>query len=211
MRTTAHVSVRHAALADAPPLTSTLVSALVNTPDTAWFIPDDDARRAVFAELCAGLIDYVLGNGGGMVYTVEDRSAAGIWYPSTSTLPSLVTFLSRAHAHSPAGERIRQAEAVLAAHSPAIRHHRLGYLGVTPDRQRSGLGTALLRHRHATFDSAGISSYLVATSPGSRDLFARHGYRLMHRAPIRLPHDGPTFWPMWRQPRSGHAHPRNPR
>ncbi|MDG4790170.1 N-acetyltransferase [Micromonospora sp. WMMD1102] len=211
MRTTAHVTVRHATFHDAPPLTSTLVNALVDTPDAEWFIPDDDTRHAVYAELCTGLIDYILDNRSGVVYTVDDQSAVAIWYPDTSTPPSLVTFLSHTHAHSPTAERIRQAEAALAAHSPSIRHHRLGYLAVAPDRQCTGLGGALLRHRHATFDSAGIPAYLVATSTGSRDLFARHGYRLMRHAPIRLPHGGPAFWPMWRQPCAAEALPRNPR
>ncbi|MFV2008563.1 MULTISPECIES: GNAT family N-acetyltransferase [unclassified Micromonospora] len=84
-------------------------------------------------------------------------------------------------------------------------HTYLAYLGVAPDRQRHGMGTALLTHRHTTCDTAGTGIHLVATSHGARRLYQRHGYYDTTPTPIHLPDGGPPLWPMWRQPRTPHA------
>jgi hypothetical protein len=42
-----------------------------------------------------------------------------------------------------------------------------------------------------------VPAYLVASSPPSRDLYARHGYRSGELFSVP---DGTPFWPMWRDP-----------
>lgn len=80
---------------------------------------------------------------------------------------------------------------------PEEPRHHLALLAVDPARQGGGLGSTLLRHHHATLDGNGTPAYLEASSPGSRDLYRRHGYEL--RETFALP-DGTKFWPMWRPP-----------
>ncbi|GAB3958082.1 hypothetical protein GCM10027614_74860 [Micromonospora vulcania] len=89
---------------------------------------------------------------------------------------------------------------MFAANHPHTDHHHLAFLATRPDRQGQGLGTALLEHHHAWLDEAGMPGYLEASSPRSRDLYARNGYRTGE--PFRVP-DGTPFWPMWREP-AGH-------
>lgn len=76
-------------------------------------------------------------------------------------------------------------------------HHHLALLAVEPSFQGRGLGSALLRHHHASLDGAGTAAYLEASSPADCDLYARHGYEL--RETFALP-DGTLFLPMWRLP-----------
>jgi predicted N-acetyltransferase YhbS len=73
------------------------------------------------------------------------------------------------------------------------------FLGVVPGMQGRGLGGALLRERLATADTEGLPAYLEASSPGSKALYERHGFRCVGD-PVRLP-DGPDIWPMWRAAR----------
>ena len=40
--------------------------------------------------------------------------------------------------------------------------------------------------------------YGQASDTGTRDLYLRHGYTLLPE--LRLPDDGPTMYPMWREP-----------
>ena len=54
-----------------------------------------------------------------------------------------------------------------------------------------------MRHHHAWLDANGMPAYLEASSPRSRDLYAKHGY--LAGEPFRVP-DGTPFWPMWREP-----------
>jgi hypothetical protein len=69
---------------------------------------------------------------------------------------------------------------------------------VLPPWQATGRGSALLAHHRQYLDATGTPAYLEASSPRSRDLYTRFGYRAAGQA-FRLP-DGPAFWPMWRQP-----------
>ena len=67
---------------------------------------------------------------------------------------------------------------------------------MAPDRQRQGIGSALLHHRHQLLDGRRHPAYLVASNERSRELYLRHGYRLTGQ-PVVLPNEGRMF-PMWR-------------
>ena len=75
-------------------------------------------------------------------------------------------------------------------------HLYLVFLGVAPGAQGRGLGGALLRERLVRADAEGLPAYLEASSPRSRLLYERNGFRDTGD-PIQLP-DGPPIWPMWR-------------
>ncbi|MEV0397024.1 GNAT family N-acetyltransferase [Polymorphospora rubra] len=192
------VTVRTATAADVGPLAVTLVDAFLDGPDGVWLIADPVERRAVYERFCAGLIDEVLRHGA--VLTTDDHSAVALWQSYVSGPPDLTGYDQLVTAAcGPYADRFRQLDAVFADHHPATPHHYLAYLGVAPGRQRSGLGGALLAWRNTLLDRAGVAAYLVATSPGARDLYLRHGYR-PHAAAFHLPDGGPPMWPMWRAP-----------
>ncbi|WP_457638057.1 hypothetical protein [Oceanithermus sp.] len=58
------------------------------------------------------------------------------------------------------------------------------------------MGGALLEAGLARAAEAEAPAYLVASSPGSRRLYQRHGFQTLRE--VRLPR-GPAVWPMlWR-------------
>ncbi|MDG4767356.1 GNAT family N-acetyltransferase [Solwaraspora sp. WMMD406] len=191
------VMIRYATYTDTPQVARTLVAAFLDTPEAAWLIPDPVARRQVFQRFCPALIDYGLRQGS--VYRTEDYGAVAIWRPCSLILPNPVEYEQLLD--DACGEyayRFRLLDDVLAQRHPVGEHHYLAYLAVTPGRQRLGLGTALLAHRHAILDTAGSAAYVVASSPRARDLYARLGYQMTATVPFHLPDGGPLLWPMWR-------------
>ena len=105
-----------------------------------------------------------------------------------------------------AAGRWRTAMDVMAARHPPRSHQYLALIGVTDDRQRHGLGARLLAHRLRHLDRILSGAYLEATTPASRSFYARWGFHDLGR-PIDIPGDGPTVWPMYRDPYP-HGHPR---
>jgi GNAT superfamily N-acetyltransferase len=82
---------------------------------------------------------------------------------------------------------------------PHDPHHYLMLLGVAPDHQGTGVGSALL---HAVLDRADRDSrhaYLAATSRRDRALYERHGFEVTRELRVS---DCPPLWAMWRDPRS---------
>ncbi|WP_238362834.1 GNAT family N-acetyltransferase [Actinopolymorpha pittospori] len=97
----------------------------------------------------------------------------------------------------PHAERLGHLGGLLAQHHPHSEHHLyLACLGVRPDRQGGGLGSALLRHCLTEADAEGLPAYLEASSPRSRDLYLRHGFQDLG-TPVQ-PSGDLLIWPMWR-------------
>jgi GNAT superfamily N-acetyltransferase len=117
-------------------------------------------------------------------------SAAGAAEPPVLDVDSLPDELTRLRTFMTLTEQ---------QHPDGRAHLYLVFLGVAPDAQGRGLGGELLRDRLSRADAAGVPAYLEASSPHSRPLYERHGFRVTGD-PITLP-DGPPLWPMWRDPR----------
>ncbi len=88
------------------------------------------------------------------------------------------------------------------AHHPPGPHWYLYYLATVPERQGTGIGSALLRPVLRRCDEEGSPAYLEATSQRNRVLYRRHGF--VDRAEYVLP-NGPTLYPMWREPQTSTA------
>ena len=82
---------------------------------------------------------------------------------------------------------------------PERPHWYLPMIGVRPEAQGRGLGSILLDHMLFRCDAERMPAYLEATTPRSRALYERHGFAVTRE--VRMPEDGPPFWPMWREPR----------
>ncbi|ROO60406.1 acetyltransferase (GNAT) family protein [Micromonospora sp. Llam0] len=202
MTTASTTLIRVADRNDINPLTPVLVDAFVDTPDASWLIPDPDERRRIYQQLCPAILTH--GITAGTVYTSDDHAGAALWLPHTvahSPDPHHAATVDRVT--GPHAPRFARLAALLHNHTPPRPHTYLAYLGVAPDRQRHGTGTALLTHRHATCDTAGTPVHLIATTPDARRLYQRLGYYDTTPTPVHLPDGGPPLWPMWRQP---HTH-----
>ena len=83
------------------------------------------------------------------------------------------------------------------AQHPAAPHLYLAVLGVDPERQGSGLGSALLGPGLELCDRDGIPAYLETAKQRNIAFYARHGFRVTGE--LTLP-KGPPVWLMWREP-----------
>jgi ribosomal protein S18 acetylase RimI-like enzyme len=83
------------------------------------------------------------------------------------------------------------------AHHPQDPHYYLQFIGVRPECQGSGIGSALLRAVLYRCDLEGAAAYLEADER-SKLLYLKHGFEAT--AELSLP-KGPSVWPMWRAPR----------
>jgi GNAT superfamily N-acetyltransferase len=178
-----------------------LDAAFQSDPVSGWLFPDPEYRRAVHPRLVAALTGLVLNEGWADV--TEDGSACALWLSEPAREKG-------AHAEDDGPARLREAidpdnervelvgRLTGAAHPSDRAHLYLPLIGVLPDRQGKGLGTALLGPVLDRCDREGLPAYLEASNPGSRGLYERLGFT--DREPLDLP-DGPRVWPMWREPR----------
>ncbi|WP_329109096.1 GNAT family N-acetyltransferase [Micromonospora sp. NBC_01699] len=187
--------IERAEPAEARALTELIAEAFVPLAATTWLVPDPAIRHKILTDNFHIVVEHAFE--WGLVETTEDRSAAAVWLPAVADpLPPPADYDDRvAAACGEFTERFRLLDDLFEANHPHEPHHHLAFLAVRPDRQGTGIGSALLRHRHARLDEQGLPAYLDASSTDSRDLYARHGYRVAE--PFRLP-DGTPFWPMWR-------------
>lgn len=97
-------------------------------------------------------------------------------------------------------EGMRKATALgrrLTALHPTIPHAHLVFLGVSPEAQGRGVGSAMLKHALAPLDASGTAAYLEATSERNIALYERHGFVVSGE--FKLP--GLHMRTMFREPR----------
>jgi GNAT superfamily N-acetyltransferase len=195
-RTPGHII--HASPADAGTLSQVIADAFDGLEVSRWLIPDPDARRGIFPGYFRILTDAAFDDG--LVLTTPVRDAVALWFPVGPDGPEEPAAGYSARLTAATGHwlpRFTSLDQAFHTHHPAgTPHQHLAILAVRPDRQRHGIGTALLRERHAILDRTRTPAYLEASDLAKRDIYLRHGYSDLGD-PVRLP-DGPLIYPMWR-------------
>jgi GNAT superfamily N-acetyltransferase len=193
--------VEQAGADDIAVLSQVIAGAFHDLDVSRWLVADPDARREIFPAYFRIHVEHAFADG--LVLTTPGRDAAALWLPVGPDGPGAPPdgYAGRlAAVTGPHLNRFRALDDAFDAHHPAgVPHQHLAIVAVRPDRQRLGIGTALLHARHAILDRDGIPAYLEASDLDKRDIYRRHGYT-DQRPPIRLP-DGPVMYPMWRHPR----------
>jgi GNAT superfamily N-acetyltransferase len=136
----------------------------------------------------------------GTAYGLEDHVAVALWLaprvePDGEALMSLFQ-------ESMDDQRFEDISAVFEQfdeHHPTYDHWYLPLMGVEPASQGRRLGSTLLQHTLDKCDRDGLPAYLEATSPRSRNLYARHGFDDV--ATIQAG-SSPPLWAMLREPDS---------
>ena len=86
------------------------------------------------------------------------------------------------------------------AHRPAEPHWYLYMVAVAPAARGRGIGGRLLGHGLKRVDAEGLPAHLESTTPGSRRLYERFGFRQV----AELAGSGlPVYWAMTRPTRTG--------
>ncbi|MFF7447242.1 MULTISPECIES: GNAT family N-acetyltransferase [unclassified Streptomyces] len=198
------VAIRTAGEGDRELVVGLLDAAFQDDPVSRWVFPGDEHRRTTHPRLMAAFTDIVLAEG--RVDVTEDGTACALWLPvpegehagedgADADGPAAL----RADV-DPDNERVELIGRLTADIHPAGRAHEyLWMIGVAPDHQGQGLGTALIAAVLDRCDREGRAAYLEASSARSRALYERLGFHTAGPA-LTLP-DGPQMWPMWRDPR----------
>jgi GNAT superfamily N-acetyltransferase len=178
-----------------------LTEAFMNDSLARWLFPEVGERRRLQSLFYRPLLTHPAGE----TYLVGRHEGAAVWLtlaagqaPSDEHPDAPEAGLNSVFGDS--GARLQALGQALAGRHPDREPHLyLSCMGVIGERQGSGLGTAMLRHRLERADADGLAAYLEAGSPGSRALYLRHGFEDLGE-PVRVA-DSPPLWPMWRQPR----------
>ncbi|MGI5457918.1 GNAT family N-acetyltransferase [Streptomyces sp. CA-249302] len=177
-----------------------LDEAFQDDPVSNWVFPSEEHRRTNHPGLVGAFTDIVLAEG--HVDVTEDGSACALWLSVPAGARHDEDGPARLRAAvDPDNERVELIGRLTEDIHPADRAHEyLWMIGVAPGRQGEGLGGALITHVLDRCDREGLPAYLEASSTRSRALYERLGFEFTG-SPLDLP-DGPTMWPMWREPRT---------
>jgi len=195
-------TVRKATPADLSELADALARAFDGDPPMQWFLPDPESRVARGRGLFSVMLSKVHLERD-WCYTTEDVVGGALWVPpgtwrlgivqQLALLPGMLRVFGRGLA------RAQRGLAVMEEGHPSEPHYYLDSLGVVPEWQGRGIGSALMAPVLERCDHERMPAYLNAGSPRSRELYRRHGFEVTEE--FRLPDGGPPLWRMWREPR----------
>jgi len=129
-----------------------------------------------------------------------------VWYPPGQWPPPLGRQLAALPGNARAfGRRLGPATALVRATAgvhPHRPHWYLAFIGVDPDWQGRGVGSALLRSRLTGCDAARADAYLESSKVGNVALYKHFGFE--PTAVVPVPSGAPVITSMWR-PASPHV------
>lgn len=189
-------SIQPVAPTSLPRCLSTLTRAFQDDPIARWVFPDPAGYAAGFPAVVSAFARIACPR----ATTLQIGGFAGtaVWLPPGAEPDDEA--LGRAVALGSDEARLPAVFGMLeqmAERHPTDPHWYLPFIGVTPECQGRGYGTALLDATVRTCDREGLPAYLEATSPANIALYRRHGFATLE--PIRV--DGsPPLTPMRREP-----------
>ena len=193
------VQVRLARLEDAPILDQVLSDSFFDEPANVYFFPDADRRDAA-TRLGMGyaLRKMYMPNDG--AWTTEDLDGVAMWNkpgdPKLSALQQLKGLPTMARAFRGRLPRALAAFGTAEKLRPAEPHWHLDIVGVSPDRQGLGIGSALVKVGLGGADRAGVPAFLVTSDAPNVPFYEHLGFAVTEEFYI-----GPVQgWAMLRQP-----------
>ena len=134
----------------------------------------------------------------GTAHALEGCLAVALWLPSGVGPDELaISAVMDESLTGPIRHEVDDLFEQMGRFHPSAAHWYLPLTGVDPMAQGRGLGSGLLRHALAICDRDRLPAYLEATSPRSRDLYERHGFRVLGTIEAG---SSPPMWPMLRDP-----------
>ena len=202
--------VRRATEAEIPALAAVLGRAFARDPFFSWLAGDAPERNLRMRMGWAGILRHASA-GLRETWTTHDVAGVAIWLPpgrgassfldSMRFVPALagLTGWRRLREVSAATELLEQRRT---AHVPAP-HWYLSALGVDPDRQRQGIGSALLNLVLQRADASETPVYLETATARNVLLYEHHGFEVVEE--LILPRTDIHGWLMLRPPAASEA------
>lgn len=196
------MSIRRATASDLDGVATTLVESHLDYVWEEWALPGPDRRERLTTLVRVDL--ELLGIPYRDVWMHDEAAAVAVWVrsPAVPLNPDAAAEVARV-ARSTFGPRLAVIEAVeaeLAAHRPAEPHWFLATMGTRPDRQRRGLGTAVLQPVLDELDRILEPACLETSSAANVAFYSRLSFEVVAHLDD-LPGDAPETWVMWRGPR----------
>ncbi len=169
---------------------------------------DEPERRRRFGLFFAATLAACTRRGWALAVRCEDRIAAvgTIYPPGTYPLPMweqarlLAGGMLRGGWLEPNTWRLtrdmRRSFREVEREHPTRPHYYLEWVGVTPERQGHGLGTALFETVLRRADSEGVGCYLETENARTLALYERLGFEVYKNKEVM----GVTTWFLWREP-----------
>lgn len=196
----AALGMRPATTDDVSRLKTVLAEAFLDDPVFGWLMPEGSKRHARLRRYFGiDLSHFALLYG--RVWTTSDLTGAALTLPPGRwRVPPRTTLLhgSAFGIHLPRAARIGAAMEWRHARELRGPHYYVRDIGVHPDMQGNGLGSALLRPTLDRCDKEGLPAYLEASSERSAALYERLGFehikelRVGGSPPLRLMIRQPT-------------------
>lgn len=191
------LALRPATEDDVQRLKVVLAEAFFEDPMFGWLMPDDSKRRARLRRYFGiELRHYVLPHG--RVWATSDLAGAALSLPPGSwRAPPQVTLIEGRAFGIHLSRAARIGAAVEWHHGRRLRepHYYVRDVGVHPDVQGRGLGSALMRPTLDRCDREGLPAYIEASSERSAALYERLGFE--HVRELRVG-GSPPLWLMIR-------------
>lgn len=188
---------------DLGPISAVLAAAFDDDPVISHLLPPGipQRRRRLTAFMRIGA---AMALRRGTLYTTPGWTGGAAWLPPrhwkatpsdmARSMPAATFALGT---RVPRG--IRTLNVLEGAH-PTEPHWYLEAIGTHPDLRGTGLGRALIDPVLEICDRDGVPAYLESSKAANVSYYERFGFTVTGE--LTLPDDGPTLWPMWRDPRS---------
>jgi ribosomal protein S18 acetylase RimI-like enzyme len=192
-------SVRNATWADVEPLSQTLARAFMDDPLLGHFMPDPTRRTAKLPRVFRLLLK--LGLPHRACHVTSGFEAATFWRPPNKWHLSMWDYVVNGpemlSVFGPGTLRVMTAMDFIEKRHPKEPHWYLQTIGTDPAKQGKGFGSLIMRHQLAIADAENAACYLESSKDTNVPIYQSFGFRVTGE--IKLP-DGPTIWPMWRDP-----------
>jgi GNAT superfamily N-acetyltransferase len=189
---------------DVPRISKALARSFEDDPVMGWVFPRDEIRLGRL-EQAFGLYLRKIWLLNDECYATDRLFGAALWLPPgkwhlspLEQLRLLPSMISVNRGNLPRLMRVLRLMEV--SHPKEPDHYYLAVLGVEPEFQGRGFGSALMQPILERCDRERIPAYLESSKPRNCILYERHGFKTVEE--IRLPKEGPPIWRMWRDPQS---------
>lgn len=192
--------VRRAGVEDVLGLRSALASAFFEDPVFSWLLPGDASRHRRLRTFFGLELTHLALVKGTVWSTPALEGAALCMPPRTWRLPPRLLFEQRRRLLGAFGLRLPRATGLLNTverHHPKGAHYYILAIGVEPNAQGKGVGSALMAPTLERCDLEGLPAYLEASSERSASLYRRLGFETIEEVRFL---GSPPLWLMLRPP-----------